>query len=374
MARKRSVKRRQARKPVRRVTAKTARKARPKTPMVKARRPQAEPPPEVQLMGQLMGFMVSRAISAAAKLGVSDALARGPLYYIDLAKAVGAHQKTLHRMMRALTSAGVYAEPKPGVFALTPLSNLLRKDVPGSLRDMAVMITTPSHWLPWGRFDEAVVQGVSVAEKTLGADLFTYYARNIEEGQVFNAAMTSFTGMTGSAIAKAYDFKSFQRIVDVGGGHGLLLATVLKHAPAAQGVLFDLPQVVKGAGEHLAPVKDRVEIVSGSFFDFAPEGGDAYLLKHIIHDWDDERCVKILSNIAGAMQPAGRVLVCEMMVPAEPGPHMSHLMDLNMLAMTPGGCERTERQFADLFKQAGLKLAGVMATQSPVNIIEAVKA
>lgn len=374
MARKKSIKRRQARKPVRRVTAKAARKSRPRTPVVKARRPQPQHPPEMQLMGQLMGFMVSRAISAAAKLGVSDALARGPLYYIDLAKAVGAQQKTLHRMMRALTSAGVYAEPKPGVFALTPMSNLLRKDVPGSLRDMAIMITTPSHWLPWGRFDEAVVQGISVAERTLGADLFSYYASNPEEGQIFNAAMTSFTGMTGNAIAKAYDFKSFERIVDVGGGHGLLLTTVLKHAPAAQGVLFDLPQVVKGAGEVLAPVKDRVEIVSGSFFDFAPEGGDAYLLKHIIHDWDDERCAKILSNIAGAMQPAGRVLVCEMMVPAEPGPHMSHLMDLNMLAMTPGGCERTERQFADLFKQAGLRLAGVMATQSPVNIIEAVKA
>lgn len=378
-----AAKHRPARKPAMRASAKPARKSKPKTPMVKARKdgapmpkapgPQDLPPP-MQLMQMLTGFMVSRAICAAAELGISDKLAKGPLYYTDLAKAVGANQKTLHRLMRALSAMGVYREVKPGTYALTPLSELLRADVPGSMKHLAEMMTTPSHWLPWGRFDEAVIQGISAADKALGKDVFSYYAENPEEGRVFNAAMSNFSAMTAGAIAKAYDFRGFERIVDVGGGHGMLLSTVLRHAPQAKGVLYDLPEVVEGAGEHFADIKDRVEVIGGDFFKAAPDSGDAYLLKHIIHDWDDERCVKILGNIANVMQPEGRVLVCEMIVPSEPGPHFSHVMDLNMLAMTPGGCERTEEHFADLFKAAGLKLAGITATQSPVNVIEAIKA
>lgn len=381
--RKPASKHRSARKPATRASARPARKSKPKTPMVKARKQDAsaakghaakEVPPPMQLMQMLTGFMVSRTICAAAELGISDKLAKGPLYYTDLAKAIGANQKTLHRMMRALSALGVFAEVKPGTYALTPISELLRSDVPGSMKHMAEMMTTPSHWLPWGRFDEAVIQGISAADKALGKDVFSYYAENPEEGRVFNAAMSNFSAMTAGAIAKAYDFGRFERIVDVGGGHGFLLSTVLRHAPDAQGVLYDLPEVVQGAGEHFADIKNRVKVVGGDFFKAAPDGGDAYMLKHIIHDWDDERCVKILSNIANVMQPDGRVLVCEMIVPNEPGPHFSHVMDLNMLAMTPGGCERTEEHFADLFKAAGLKLAGITATQSPVNVIEAIKA
>lgn len=385
MPSKKKPSRRPARKPASRATARPARKSKPKTPMVKPRKtggelptpkaagPQELPPP-MQLMQMLTGFMVSRSICAAAELGIADKLARGPLYYTDLAKEIGANQKTLHRLMRALSAIGIFAEPKAGTYALTPLSDLLRSDVPGSMKHLAEMMTTPSHWLPWGRFDEAVIQGISAADKALGKDVFSYYADNPEEGRVFNAAMSNFSAMSSGAIAKAYDFSGFERIVDVGGGHGFLLSTVLRHAPQARGVLYDLPEVVQGAGEHFADMKDRVTVIGGDFFKAAPEDGDAYLLKHILHDWDDERSVKILSHIASAMQPEGRVLVCELIVPSEPGPHFSHIMDLNMLAMTPGGCERTEEHFADLFKAAGLKLAGITATQSPVNVIEAIKA
>lgn len=383
---KSAAKRRPARKPASRATAKPARKSKPKTPMVKPRakilggelpmpfKTPPEIPPPMQLMQMLTGFMVSRSICAAAELGIADKLKPGPLYYIDLAKAIGANQKTLHRLMRALSAIGIFAEPKPGTYALTALSDLLRSDVPGSMKHLAEMMTTPSHWLPWGRFDEAIIQGISAADKALGKDVFSYYAENPEEGRVFNAAMSNFSAMSSGAIAKAYDFRNFERIVDVGGGHGFLLSTVLRHAPQARGVLYDLPQVVQGAGEHFADIKTRVEVMGGDFFKAAPEDGDAYLLKHILHDWDDERAVKILSHISAAMQPEGRVLVCELIVPSEPGPHFSHVMDLNMLAMTPGGCERTEEHFADLFKAAGLKLAGITATQSPVNVIEAFKA
>lgn len=379
--RKPASKRRAVRKPASRGRLKAARPSKPKTPLVRPRKasgPAAQAPqqlsPPIQLMQMLTGFMVSRSICAAAELGIADKLVRGPLYYTELAKAIGANQKTLHRLMRALSSLGVFAEVKPGTYALTPLSELLRSDVPGSMKHMAEMMTTPSHWLPWGRFDEAVMHGISAADKALGKDVFSYYAENPEEGRVFNAAMSNFSAMSAGAIAKAYDFRNFERIIDVGGGHGFLLSTVLRHAPQAQGVLYDLPQVVQGAGEHFADIKDRVRVIGGDFFKAAPDGGDAYLLKHIIHDWDDESCVKILSNIANVMHPEGRVLVCELIVPNEPGPHFSHVMDLNMLAMTPGGCERTEEHFADLFKAAGLKLAGITATQSPVNVIEAIKA
>ncbi len=284
---KSSSKRRPARKPASRATAKPARKSKPKTPMVKARKtggelpmpkaPSAQQlPPPMQLMQMLTGFMVSRSICAAAELSIADKLKNGPLYYTELAKAIGANQKTLHRLMRALSAIGIFAEPKPGTYALTPLSDLLRSDVPGSMKHLAEMMTTPSHWLPWGRFDEAIIQGISAADKALGKDVFSYFADNPEEGRVFNAAMSNFSAMSSGAIAKAYDFRNFERIVDVGGGHGFLLSTVLRHAPNAKGVLYDLPEVVKGAGEHFADIKERVEIVGGDFFKAAPEDGDAY--------------------------------------------------------------------------------------------------
>ncbi|MCC6466411.1 MAG: hypothetical protein IT463_13815 [Planctomycetes bacterium] len=366
--------RRSARQPKSRKAAnikprKTARKPRRHSPR-QGKPPQV--PPAGALMQMLTGYWLSKAVSTAARLGIADKLAKGPLYYVDLAAAVGAHTKTLHRLMRALASVGVFAEPAPGRFALTPLSQLLRGDVPGSLRDMAVMITTPSHWLPWGRLDESVVKGISVAEDVFGKPLWDYYRENPEEGAWFNGAMSAFTAMTGEAVAAAYDLSGCEHIVDVGGGHGLLLATLLRAAPASRGVLFDLPQTVAGAGAFFEEVSSRVDVVGGDFFKAVPAGGDCYVLKHILHDWADAQCAQILANLRRAMAPEGRVLVIETLVPETPGPHHAHLMDLNMLALTPGGCERTEREFAGLFARAGLRLREVVPTQSPVNVIVAV--
>jgi len=331
-----------------------------------------QPTPDQHLFQLMFGFMATRAVSAIAELRVADALAGGPLYYTDLAQKVGADQRALHRAMRLLVSLGVFAEPKPGTYALTPVSELLRSDVPGSLRALAEMITAESHWIPWGRFTDTLRTGESGMLHAFGATAFDWFqkAENAAQWEIFNEAMTSFSSVTGGAIAGSYDFSRFGTIADVGGGQGQLLRMVLAKAPKAKGILADLPQVVEGADT----LGGRIEPQGGNFFEGVPAGADCYMMKHIIHDWSDEDSVKILSNIAAAMKPDSRVLVCEMVMPDRPEPHPAKFQDLNMLAMTEGGCERTEAEFAALFEKSGLKLAGVHHTPTPVAIVEAVKA
>ena len=219
-------------------------------------------PPDAQVLQTLFGFMVTRTLSAVAELSVADALREGPKYYTDLAQAVGADQRSLHRAMRLLVSTGLFAEPEPGMFALTPASELLRSDVPGSMRDMAVMITAESHWQPWGKLTETLRSGQSGPQHAFGTDIFSWFQRaeNRDQWVLFNAAMSSFSSVTADAVADSYDFSPFRRIVDIGGGHGFLLQTLLAKAPEAQGVLFDLPDVVAGVPETL---DGRVECVGG---------------------------------------------------------------------------------------------------------------
>ena len=330
-------------------------------------------PPEAQLFQTLFGFMVTRTLSAVAELNVADALRDGPRHYTNLAQAVGADQRSLHRAMRMLASTGVFAEPEPGIFALTPVSDLLRSNVPGSMRDMAVMITAESHWLPWGQFTDTLRSGRSGPQHAFGTDVFSWFQRaeNKDQWELFNAAMTSFSSVTGGAVAESYDFGRFNRIVDIGGGHGFLLRTLLAEAPQAKGVLFDLPDVVKDVTETL---DGRIECIGGDFFQSVPAGADCYTMKHIIHDWSDEDCRMLLGNVAQVMEPAGKVLVFETVMPETPEPHPAKFMDLNMLAMTEGGSERTEKEFAGLFESAGLRLQAIYPTKSPVSVIEAVKA
>ncbi|MBK9975561.1 MAG: hypothetical protein IPP14_12390 [Planctomycetes bacterium] len=350
--------------------------ARPKP--AKSTRPAADPARDaqapMQLMQMVMGFMVSKAVSAAAKLGIPDELANGPRYYVALASAVGADQKALHRLMRALTSVGVFSEVAPGTYALTPVSNLLRSDVPGSLRAMAVMVTTPSHWLPWGRLEETLRKGISVAEDVFGKPLWDYFKDNHEEAAWFNGAMTSFSGLTASVVAETYDFQGVQKIVDIGGGHGFFLSTLLRKAAGAEGMLYDLPQVIQTMPRLDDDVAKRITADSGDFFRAVPEGGDLYTLKHIIHDWADDQCRQILTNIRNAMVEGGRVLIVNAVLPPQSSPDAGFLMDMNMLAMTPGGCERTEKQFKDLCAASGLKVSRIIPTPSPISIVEAVKA
>lgn len=334
----------------------------------------AQLPPQAQVMQALFGFMVTKCMSAVAAHDVADALKDGPLYYTNLASVTGTNQQALHRVMRMLSGVGIFEEVEPGKYGLTPASELLRSDVPGSMRDMAVMITSPSHWLPWGRMEDTLKSGDSGPQHEFGTDLFSWFQQdgNREQWEIFNAAMTSFSSGIAHAVSESYDFSAFRHIVDIGGGHGYFLKTILEKAPDARGTLFDLPGVVEAAdGEVLG---ERITRDGGDFFKAVPEGGDCYTLKHIVHDWSDDQNVAILSNIAKVMQPSGKVLVAELVMPETGEPHPAKFMDVNMLAMTEGGCERTEKEYAALLGKSGLKLIGLHPTPSPVSIVEAVKA
>ncbi|MCA8912829.1 MAG: methyltransferase [Planctomycetes bacterium] len=330
-----------------------------------------ELPPQAQIMQGIFGFMVTKCMSAVAAHRIPDALKDGPLYYTDLAEKTGTDQRALHRMMRMLSGIGIFSEPEPGKYALTPASELLRTDVPGSMHGMAVMITSDSHWQPWGRMEEVLKTGASGPQHAFGTDLFTWFQHddNKDQWEMFNVAMSSFSSGIAHAVAESIDFSGFKHIVDVGGGHGYFLKTLLEKAPEAKGTLFDLPQVVEGASD----LGDRIQREGGDFFKSVPGGGDCYTLKHIIHDWSDEQCVTILKNIGEVMDPNGKVMVAELVMPEGNQPHPAKFMDVNMLAMTEGGCERTEAEYAELFSKAGLKLNGIHPTPSPVSVVEAIK-
>lgn len=329
-------------------------------------------PPDAVLFQALTGFMVSRSLSAVAELGVADALRDRSLTGSELAQAVGANGRFLRRVMRLLVSVGIFAEPAPGAYALTPVSELLRSDHPNSLRDLTAMLTSESHWRAWGELTEAVRTGSSGSSLAFGTDAFTWFQRRENKAQwdLFNAAMTSFSAATSMAVVQSYDFSRFRHIIDIGGGRGFFLRTVLSKATQASGTLFDLPGVFEGGG--IDTLGGRIACVGGDFFTSVPEGGDCYVLKHIVHDWDDERCHTFLGNIARIMDPAGTVIVVDMVMPDGPEPAFAKVADINMLAFTEGGCERTEREFAALFESAGLQLKAIHTTPI-VSVVEAVK-
>ena len=331
-------------------------------------------PPDAQFLQALFGFMVTRSVSAVGELDVADALATGPLSCAELASAVGAAERPLYRVMRLLVSIGMFSELEPGTFSLTPVSDLLRSDHPNSMRDLAVVLTSESHWLPWGRFTDTLRSGESGPQHAFGTDIFSWFQdpENQDEWQLFNAAMTSFSSATSKAVVDSYDFSAFKRIVDVGGGHGFFLKAALAEAPNARGILFDLPGVTEGLRSD--SLGDRIETAGGDFFEEVPPDGDCYTMKHILHDWGDDQCRTLLGNIVGVMDPAGTVVVVETVMPETMEPHPSKFMDVNMLAMTEGGTERTEKEFADLFESAGLRLKAIHATPSPVSVVEATKA
>lgn len=327
-------------------------------------------PPQAALMQVMFGMMASKCLSAVAAIGVPDALREGPLPSSRIAAKVNADAGAVQRVLRLLAGLGVFAEPAPGVYALTPVSDLLRSDVPGSLRPMTVMITSRSHWDPWGRLEDVLRTGESGPRHAFGTDVFSWFQlpANRDQWDIFNDAMTSFSSGTAHAVAASVPFGRFKRIVDIGGGHGYLLKTLLDAAPQATGTVYDLPGVIESA----API-ERVAFEAGDFFKTVPAGADCYVLKHIIHDWSDAQSVTILSNIAKAMKPDGRVFVIETVMPDAPGPHPAKFMDVNMLAMTEGGQERTANEYAALFKKAGLTLVKIHATASPASVIEAKK-
>jgi O-methyltransferase domain/Dimerisation domain len=333
--------------------------------------PNAIPPPAA-VIGLVAGMWAAKATAVAANLGIPEQLAHGPKTAEEIARAIGVDASAVYRLMRAVMSVGVLTLEPEHRFALTPLGEALRSNVPGSMRSFLIAEMAPGHWLPWGNLEDAVRTGGPSAPKALGMDTWEYYKKNHDEGFHFAEAMSGLSHMAMQAVLASYSFAGARKVVDVGGSHGAFVAAVLQREKTARGVLFDRSEVVDGAGATLeqAGVNDRVDRVGGSFFESVPTGGDVYLLKHILHDWNDEQCVKILRNVREAMALDGRVVVVEMLITDKGPPSPAPLLDLNMLVMLTGK-ERTTEDFAALFAKAGLKLHAVTTTQSPVAVIEA---
>ncbi len=320
-----------------------------------------------------MGLRGSQALYVAAKLGIADHLAVRPMRSGELATATNTHAASLRRLLRALAALGIFAEQEPDCFALTPAGKLLRRGVPGSLHPVVLFLTGEVRWRCWANLLGCVRTGQPAASQVLGMQLFDFYAAHPEESAVHDEAMAAFTSMVSAAVLHAYDFSRFRCVVDVGGGTGQLLADILRAHPALHGVLFDLPLVVAEARDVLAArgVADRCRIEGGSFFDAVLKGGDAYLLKNVIHDWDDPQATAILAACRSALPPDGMLLVLDRVLPecAEAGQGAdAFLLDLEMLTMA-GGRERTESELRELLAVARFALKRTVPTASPLSII-----
>jgi SAM-dependent methyltransferase len=319
---------------------------------------------------------VSQAISVAAELRIADLLKDGARTAADIARTANASEDGVYRLLRALASVGLFAETGKRKFRLTALGRLLRSDSSQALGGYARFTGHDSTWRPWGELRHSVRTGEPAFDHVFAMPIFEYFAKMPESAAVFDAAMTSISTLESKGVAAAYDFSGINTLVDVAGGHGLMIGTILKANRRMRGILFDLPHVSAGATTLLRSggVADRCQIVSGDFFASVPEGGDAYVMKHIIHDWDDERATQILRNCHRAMRPGGKVLIVDAVIPPGNSAHFGKLLDLEMLVLTPRGRERTQTEFRELLKRSGFKLRRVVPTETHLSVVEGVRA
>jgi hypothetical protein len=333
-----------------------------------------KPPAHDGIFQLLSGIYIAGALSCLAQLGIPDRVEHGPKSADELAREVGADPRALYRLMRVTASVGVLSEGPDGKFSETPMSAVLRSNAKLSLRGFAMMHGTEWHARGWGRLEYCVKTGKQALNEVYGMPLFQYFAQQPEAAQVFNQAMTDLSMLDGPAVAAAYSFSGINSIVDVGGGHGLLLATIMAKNPHLKGTLYEMPHVIEGAKNGpLKPVMDRCNFASGDMFSSVPHGADAYIMKHIIHDWPDEVCIKILKACRKAVNPGGKLLVVDTVLQPGNDFHPGKFLDLQMLIF-PGGCERTEKQFRDLFAASGWQLSRVIPTAVPDSIVEGVPA
>jgi hypothetical protein len=341
--------------------------------------PQSEPPPQVVLYHLATGHYISRALCLAAKLGIAELLKDGPRQSKELAEATGTHAPSLGRVIRLLVSVGVFEEQEDGSIALTRLGECLRADVPGSVRAMVMLFAGERIQHAWSELEYCVRTGDPAFRKRGLDDPFTDPARTPEDNANFDAAMADFTKLAAIAVAAAYDFSPLRTVVDVGGGNGALLVGVLNANPHLHGIVFDQPHAAERARKHIAEngLMERCEAVGGDFFKDVPGGADAYILKHVIHDWNDDRAVRILGNCRGAMGRHGKVLIVEGVYPPRIDRSLASrgaaANDVNMLVNT-GGRQRSEAEFRALYRAAGLALGRIVPTQARVSVIEGVSA
>lgn len=326
-------------------------------------------------MQMLVGQMIAQAIGAAARYGFADHLADGPKSADELAALTGTHRPSVYRLLRALAASGIFVEGEGGRFANTPLSDALRTGVPGSARNFAPFFTADFHVKAWLGLEHTVKTGESSFEHIHGESFWSYLQARPDRSSMFDNTMTAITVQWAAAALEEYDFSGIKTLVDVGGGRGWLMASILTKYAEIQGVVFDQPHVVEGARELLeaSGVADRCRLVGGDFFKEVPEA-DAYVMKSIIHDWSDEESVAILSTVARAAKPGAKLLLFEAVLKPGNEPDLMKLIDLEMLVLMNGGRERTEEEFEDILRRSGFTLTRVVATSGAMQVVEAIRA
>jgi len=324
-----------------------------------------------QLMKHIIGGWITPAIYVAAELGIADLLTIRPQTAEELAEQTNTNFDALYRVLRALASVGIFTEDTDCRFSLTPLAECLRSDAPDSLRSFGVMMGA-EFYQAWGNLLYSVKTGEQGFQKRFGVPFFQYMTEHPERHSIYDAAMMVHGIAETEPMLDAYDFSAFRTVVDVGGGHGRMLAAILNHYPAMEGILFDLPAVADRARAIVSGfgLSKRCRIVGGDFFVSVP-ASDAYVMRHILHDWDDDEAVSILRNCRNAMNAEGRILVVETVIPPLNEPCFGKWLDLMMLIV--GGRERTEEQYRHLFSRAGLKLNRIVSTAHEISVIEAVR-
>lgn len=334
-------------------------------------------PPDAVIMNLLFSKMNFYSLAAVARLGIADHLSETPRDVEDLARETATHAPSLYRVLRLMVSLGVFAEGPPAHFALNDAGKLLQSGPGRSLRDMAIMFSDSWQMESYSRMDECIRTGTDGVTLKYGKHAFDLFHDIPDQAANFHRAMSSFSSMAADEVVSVADFSGFRRLADCGGGHGVMLSRILDKFPSLHGVLFDLPEVVSGAPDtkHFSASEDRVVFEAGSFFERVPEDCDAYIMKHIVHDWDDGSSRRILSLMREQLEKTapenGRVFLVEMVVPDAPGPAPAKMLDIEMLVCTRGGKERTAAEFAQLLGSAGLRLIGITPTHSPVCLIEA---
>ena len=329
-------------------------------------------PAEVGVLELTSGFMATHAAYAAARLGLPDALAGGPRTAKEVALEIGTNPDATYRLLRACAMHGLFGEDDHGHFTLTRLGTTLLSDSPDSMRPVVLMIGDPRYQHVWGRLSESVTTGTPGAEDVHGVTMWEALDRDPEFAAIFNDAMTRLAALDWPTVAVAYDFTRFGTIVDVGGGHGQLLANMLVAAPAAHGVLLEQESLLPGAEERLreAGVLSRCRLEAGSFFDTAPDDGDLYVLRRVTHDFDDAAAAALLANLRRHMPRSATLLLMESVVPPGDEPHFAKSLDLDMLLFA-GGRERTETEYAALLGRAGFRMTRVVPTISTISLVEA---
>jgi hypothetical protein len=329
-------------------------------------------PGSIALLELIMGSMITQAIHVAAELGIADVLGDGPLTAEELARRVNTDPEATYRLLRMLASYSIFAEQKDGRFKLTPMADALRSDSPMSVRGMALLLGGPIHWEDWGNLITSVRTGEPVLPKLRGMGAYEYLEANPEFAEVFNSGMGSLSDLETEPTVAAYDFSRFNTIVDVFGGRGTLLAAILKRAKNSRGILVDERAEKLGASAFFqeAGVAERCTVDTTGLFESPPSGGDAYILKHIVHEWPESKALEILKNVRGAISDSGRLLLMEFVLPEGKTQHPGRLVDLWLMLLI-GGKERTSAQYAELLASAGFRLTRVIGTASSVAIIEA---